>query len=255
MLSLRNIRVARDGRQILAVPALTIDPSAFTVILGHNGSGKSTMMNLLAKQALPDQGAIELDGQALSAISARDFARKVAFLPQQLPQIDGLTVFELVSLGRYPWRGMLGRWRDEDSRLVRQAMRDTDVLHQAERPVELLSGGERQRAWLAMLLAQESPLILLDEPTSALDLAHQYELMSLLSRLNHQSGRGIIAILHDVNLAARYAQRIIALKHGQVFFDGAPAQLLDSPLLTGLFGIPIQLLPQDTSRPPIAVVA
>jgi iron-chelate-transporting ATPase len=255
MLCLRNILVERDGRQILSLPSITIDPTAFTVILGHNGSGKSTLMNLLAKQTQPDQGSITLGDQPLAAISARDFARKVAFLPQQLPQVDGLTVAELVRLGRYPWRGMLGRWRDDDAALVQQAMQDTDVLHQAQRPVEQLSGGERQRAWLAMLLAQQSPLILLDEPTSALDLAHQYELMALLSRLNRQYGRGIIIILHDVNLATRFAQRIIALKHGQGFFDGTPEQLLDSPLLTRLFEIPISLLPRECDALPVAVVA
>lgn len=255
MLSLRNVRVERDGRTILSLPALQFDPSAFTVILGHNGSGKSTLMNLLARQLEPDRGEVTLDGRPLAAIAARDFARKVAFLPQQLPQVDGLTVAELVRLGRYPWRGMLGRWRAGDHQRVRQALQDTDIAHHAGRPLDRLSGGERQRAWIAMLLAQESPLILLDEPTSALDLAHQYELMALLARLNRGSGRGIIAILHDVNLAARYAGRIVALKRGELFFDGPPAQLLDSPLLSGLFDIPIRLLPRGADLPPVAVVA
>jgi iron complex transport system ATP-binding protein len=255
MLSLHDIRVERDGSQVLALPAMTIDPAAFTAILGHNGSGKSTLMNLLARQIKPDAGGIELEGRPLGAISARDFARRVAFLPQQLPPVDGLSVAELVRLGRYPWRGMLGRWQDEDARLVQQAMHDTDIRHLAQRPVDQLSGGERQRAWLAMLLAQQSPLILLDEPTSALDLAHQYELMSLLARLNRDHGRGMVVILHDVNLAARYAQRIVALKHGRLYFDGTPQELLDAALLTELFGLPMQLMSGGAARQPVAVVA
>lgn len=254
MLSLRDIRVCRDGRNILALPALDLDPRQFTVILGHNGSGKSTLLNLLARQLPPDHGHIRLDGRALAAYSSRDFARRVAFLPQRLPEVAGLTVAELVRLGRYPWRGLLGRWQAEDAALIAQAMRDTDIAHHAGHLADLLSGGERQRAWIAMLLAQQSPLLLLDEPTSALDLAHQYELMALLRTLNHEQGRGIVAILHDVNLAARYADRIVALKRGELFFDGTPEQLLDSPRLSALYDIDIRLLPHAGGRP-VAVVA
>lgn len=255
MLSLHHIRVIREGRQILSLPELELDTQRITVILGHNGSGKSTLMNLLARQTVPDEGDIRLDGRPLKAFSPKDFARRVAFLPQRLPDVAGMTVAELVRLGRYPWRGILGRWQADDAKLVKQAMHDTDIAHYADHIADLLSGGERQRAWIAMLLAQESPLILLDEPTSALDLAHQYDLMTLLSRLNRESGRGIVAILHDINLAARYADRIIALKRGELFFDGTPAQLLDSPLLTRLYDIPIQLLPQSDGKHPVAVVA
>ena len=255
MLSLRDIRVCRDGRQILALPALDLDPGRFTVILGHNGSGKSTLMNLLARQLLPDHGQITLDGQPLAALSSRDFARRVAFLPQRLPEVAGLTVAELVRLGRYPWRGLLGRWQADDAAIVQEAMRATDIAHHASHLTDLLSGGERQRAWIAMLLAQQSPLILLDEPTSALDLAHQYELMALLAELNHRSGRGIVVILHDVNLAARYADRIVALKRGELFFDGTPDELLHSSQLSALYDIEIRLLPHEQGARPVAVVA
>ncbi|MFC3533832.1 ABC transporter ATP-binding protein [Vogesella facilis] len=255
MLSLRDIRVCRDERTILALPALTLDPGQFTVILGHNGSGKSTLMNLLARQLQPDHGAITLDGQTLAAYASREFARRVAFLPQRLPEAAGLTVAELVRLGRYPWRGLLGRWQAEDAAIVQQAMRATDIGHHAGHLADLLSGGERQRAWIAMLLAQQAPLLLLDEPTSALDLAHQYELMVLLRRLNREQGRGIVAILHDINLAARYADRIVALKRGELFFDGTPHELLHSPRLSALFDIDIRLLPREQGAHPVAVVA
>ncbi len=254
MFRLNDIRVLRDGRQTLALDELRIAGYAFTVILGHNGSGKSTLMNLLARQLTPDQGRIELDGRPLEGYAQRDFARHVAFLPQRLPEVAGLSVSELVRLGRFPWRGLLGRWRAEDPRQIEQAMAQTDVAGYAEHLADSLSGGERQRAWIAMLLAQQSPLLLLDEPTSALDLGHQYELMELLRQLNRDTGRGIVAILHDINLTTRYADRIIALKRGELFFDGSPDALLDSPRLGQLYDIDIELLEQP-GRGRIAVVA
>lgn len=255
MLTLRDIRVERQGRSVLQLPALQLDGRAFTVILGHNGSGKSTLMNLLARQLQPDQGQLQLNGQPLNRLSARQFARAVAYLPQRLPEVAGLTVAELVGLGRYPWQGAFGRWSAADSAIVAEAMRAADVTQHAGHEAELLSGGERQRAWIAMLLAQQSPLLLLDEPTSALDLAHQYQLMGLLRQLNRDSGRGVVVVLHDINLAARHADRIVALQQGRLYFDGSPLELLHSPRLSGLYGVDIQLLPQAGQPCPVAVVA
>lgn len=255
MLKLNDIQVRRDGRLTLALDELQLAGDQFTVILGHNGSGKSTLMNLIARQLQPDTGTLQLDGKPLSSFSQREFARRVAFLPQRLPDVAGLTVRELVRLGRFPWRGLLGRWQAEDQQMIEQAMAQTDVEQYADHLADILSGGERQRAWIAMLLAQQSPLILLDEPTSALDLAHQYELMTLLRELNLGTGRGIVAILHDINLTARYADRIVALKQGRVFFDGTPDELLHSPLLSGLYDIDIELIEQPGSARKIAVVA
>ena len=255
MLKLRDIEVRRGERVTLALDELHLEGDRFTVILGHNGSGKSTLMNLLARQLEPTRGSLLLDDQPLSRFSARDFARRVAFLPQHLPDVAGLTVRELVRLGRFPWRGLLGRWRAEDHAAVDQALAQTDVAHYAEQLADGLSGGERQRAWIAMLLAQHSPLLLLDEPTSALDLAHQYELMGLLRQLNRDSGRGIVAILHDINLTARHADRVIALKQGRIFFDGSPDELLDGPLLSQLYDIDIELIEQPGGARKIAVVA
>ncbi len=255
MLNLQDITVRHDGRATLDIPRLDIEEDAFTVILGHNGSGKSTLMNLIARQTEPAEGHLRLDGRPLDAYSQREFARRVAFLPQRLPEVAGLTVRELVRLGRFPWRGLLGRWRAEDLDAVEQAMRETDVHQFADHLADTLSGGERQRAWIAMLLAQASPLILLDEPTSALDLSHQYELMALLRMFNQTAGRGIVAILHDVNLTTRFADRIIALKQGRVFFDGTPDELLSSELLSALYDIDIQLVEQPGAARRIAVVA
>ncbi|MCQ4311666.1 ABC transporter ATP-binding protein [Pseudomonas stutzeri] len=255
MLSLHDIQVRRDGRIILALDHLQLAEGQFTVILGHNGSGKSTLMNLIARQFTPDTGRIALEGKPLGAYSQREFARRVAFLPQHLPEVAGLTVRELVRLGRFPWRGLLGRWQAEDSQVIERALRQTDIAHFADHLADSLSGGERQRAWIAMLLAQESPLLLLDEPTSALDLAHQYQLMALLRELNRETGRGIIAILHDVNLATRYADRIVALKGGRLFFDGTAEQLLSGERLSALYEIDIELIDQPGQGRKIAVVS
>lgn len=252
---MNDIEVRRDGRLTLALDELQLAGDQFTVILGHNGSGKSTLMNLIARQLQPDTGTLQLDGKPLASFSQREFARRVAFLPQRLPDVAGLTVRELVRLGRFPWRGLLGRWQAEDQRMIERAMAQTDVEQYADHLADTLSGGERQRAWIAMLLAQQSPLILLDEPTSALDLAHQYELMTLLRELNLATGRGIVAILHDINLTARYADRIVALKQGRVFFDGSPEELLNNPLLSQLYDIDIELIEQPGSARKIAVVA
>lgn len=255
MLSLQNIAVHRDGRTILKLNELEIASDQFTVILGQNGSGKSTLMNLMARQFPPDSGTITLDNQPLTTWSSQSFAQRVAYLPQHLLEVAGLTVYELIRLGRFPWRGLLGRWRDEDQAIITTALEQTHLTHYADHLVDTLSGGERQRAWIAMLLAQASPLILLDEPTSALDLAHQYDVIALLRKLNHQTGRGIVVILHDVNLSCRFADRIIAMRHGELFFDGPPERLLDSTLLSTLYGIKIELIAQPSYPHKIAVVA
>lgn len=255
MLELNNLGVHRQGRDILSVDHLRLATNEVTVILGHNGSGKSTLMKLLARQLLPDWGELRLNDRPLATYSQRELAREIAFLPQQLPAVAGMDVRELVLQGRYPWRGLLSRWSEQDHRLVEEAMAQTDVLQYADQLTDLLSGGERQRAWVAMLLAQQSPLLLLDEPTSALDLSHQYELMSLLHRLNRDTGRGMVVILHDINLAMRYADRILALKQGRPVFDGSPAELMSESTLSDLYDIDIRLCAHPERDAPVAVVA
>lgn len=255
MLELNDISVCRDGREILSIENLSIQPDQFTVILGHNGSGKSTLMNLLARQIEPDSGVIQLNGQPIDNYSQRQLAQQIAFLPQRLPEVAGLSVRELVRLGRFPWRGAFGSWQAEDAEIITAAIKDTDMVHYTKHLTDQLSGGERQRAWVAMLLAQQSPLLLLDEPTSALDLSHQYELMTLLRRLNQQAQRGVTVILHDVNLAARYADRIIALKKGQLIFDGGPNELLSTSVLSELYGIHIHIIEHPVLASKVAVIA
>lgn len=253
-LRLEDIGVHRDGRRILEIDALDIGGREFTVILGQNGSGKSTLLRLLARQLTPDRGRIWLGGEPLAALGQRAFARAVAYLPQHLPTSEDILVAELVKLGRFPWRGLLGSWRPQDAHIVAAAMEQADVLRFADARLSQLSGGELQRAWLAMLLAQQGQLMLLDEPTSALDLAHQYDLMRRLKRLGRATGCGIVVVLHDINLAMDVADRILALKDGRVFFDRPAAAAGEAGTLSALYGIALQVVDLASSGRKFAVV-
>ncbi|WMN89706.1 ABC transporter ATP-binding protein [Vibrio parahaemolyticus] len=252
MFQLSNIQIVRGGRQILGIDQLNIPTNELTVVLGHNGSGKSTLVNLLSGQMSPDKGSVELNGQNLSSLKTKELAKQIAYLPQKLPASAGLTVEELVRLGRFPWRGALGRWNAEDKQIISQAMQRTGVTPFAQALADDLSGGERQRAWVSMLLVQQSPILILDEPTSALDVHHQFQLMALLSELNKTENVGIIVILHDLNLALRYATHIVALKKGQIAFEGKADMLLDEARLSELYESPITLIDHPTPADTLA---
>ncbi len=242
MYSLSGVKVIRDKRTILDINQLEIPTNELTVVLGHNGSGKSTLVNLLSGQVKPDEGQVALNQQPLSGLSAKTLAKQVAYLPQKLPASAGLTVRELVRLGRFPWRGVLGRWQTRDQEIIHEAMQKTGVLPFADSLADMLSGGERQRAWVAMLLAQQTPVLILDEPTSALDIHHQYQLMGLLEQLNQEHGCGVIVILHDLNLTLRYATHVVALSQGKVVFNGETENLAQENRLTDLYKTPIKLI-------------
>ncbi|WP_286917397.1 MULTISPECIES: ATP-binding cassette domain-containing protein [Pseudomonas] len=206
-------------------------------LIGHNGSGKSTLIKLLARQQAASQGTVKLDGVPLADWKNREFARQVAYLPQQLPAADGLSVRELVRFGRYPWHGALGRMSEEDHAQVEQALELTHTRAYAERLVDNLSGGERQRVWLAMLLAQNSRYLLLDEPTSALDIAHQIEVLGLIRELSHKLDLGVVVVLHEINMAARYCDHLVALHSGRLLVQGPPAELMNAEVLESIYGI------------------
>ncbi|MDN2483490.1 ABC transporter ATP-binding protein [Vibrio agarivorans] len=254
MYRLSDITVIKESRTILNVPSLDIPSDKLTVILGHNGSGKSTLVNLLAGQAKPDQGSVKLNGSALSTLSAKKLAQEIAYLPQHLPQASGLTVKELVKLGRYPWRGVFGRFNSNDDEIISQAMCATQVESYSNHSAEKLSGGERQRAWISMLIAQQSPVLILDEPTSALDIHHQYQVLELLKTLNTQQGKGVLVILHDLNLTLRFADHVIALKQGEVVFSGSTNEIADEATLSELYHTPIKLMGHPTQQHKVAVV-
>jgi len=213
-----------------------------TALLGHNGSGKSTLLKVLARQMSPSSGNASLLGSSFRTTGAREFARTVGYLPQHPPGTDGLTVRELVALGRYPWRGPLGRYTSEDHRFIDQAIRDTGLDHFQHRSVDTLSGGERQRAWIAMLLAQQTRCLLLDEPISALDVKHQVETLRLVHRLAEERELTVIVVLHDVDLAARFCDRLVALKGGRLIADGSPRDIMDSGTLESIYGVPMGVM-------------
>jgi iron complex transport system ATP-binding protein len=250
MYVLKDLRFTATGRDLLQPLSLQIPDGRVTGLIGHNGSGKSTLIKLLARQQAATGGAVELDGRPLHDWSDREFARQVAYLPQQLPSVEGLTVRDLVGFGRYPWHGALGRLGDEDHMRIDRAMVLTDITRFADRWVDSLSGGERQRVWLAMLLAQDSRYLLLDEPTSALDIAHQVDLLALVRELSRDLGLGVTVVLHDINMAARYCDHLIALHGGRLLAQGSPADLLRSDTLEAIYGIPMGVLahPHDGTR-------
>lgn len=254
MFRLDGVSFALPQRTLLYPLSLDIPQGQMVGLIGHNGSGKSTLLKMLARQQTASAGRVLLDNKALGDWNDRDFARQVAYLPQQLPTADSLSVRELVGFGRYPWHGLLGRFSAEDHTKVREALELTDTERFAERMVDSLSGGERQRVWLAMLLAQNSRYLLLDEPTSALDIAHQVDVLGLVHRLSRQLGLSVIVVLHDINMAARYCDRLIALHSGRLLLDGSPAELMTEANLQAIYGLPMQVLSHPQGQQPIAVV-
>ncbi|KVF16411.1 ABC transporter ATP-binding protein [Burkholderia cepacia] len=239
--SLERVSYVASGRPLLQSITLAIEPACVTGLVGHNGSGKSTLVKLLARQLAPTAGTIRYAGKPLADWGARQFARQVAYLPQQTPPTDGMTVHELVALGRYPWHGALGRFGEEDAEHVERAMRAADVLRHADRPVDILSGGERQRAWLAMLVAQDCRCMLLDEPTSALDLNHQLSVLELVRTLCATRAMSAVVVLHDVNMAARFCDRIVALREGRLLMRERAADIMDPVHLESIYGVPMRV--------------
>ena len=224
------------GRTLLGPLSLSIPGGAFVGLIGHNGSGKSTLLKMLARQQ-SGEGAVRFRGRALAEWGDRAFAREVAYLPQSTPAGSGLLVKELVALGRYPWHGALGRFGAADREKVTAALGLTGVAALADRSVDTLSGGERQRAWIAMLVAQDTRALLLDEPISALDIAHQIEILTVIRDLAHRQGTGVLAVLHDVNMAGRFCDHIIALRGGRLIAQGRPAEILQPEPLEAIYGI------------------
>ena len=242
-----------DGRTILAPLTLSFPHGEVIGLVGQNGSGKSTLLKMLARQNSPTSGTLRFEGRPLGAWGARDFARRVAYLPQDLPTGTGLKVRELVRLGRYPWHGALGRFTEADAAEAEGAMERTGTLELAERDVDTLSGGERQRVWLAMLVAQDAGCLLLDEPISALDVAHQIDILSLIRRLSHERSLCVVVVLHDVNMAARFCDRIVALRGGRLVANETPEGFMSPPVLDSVYGMAMEVLPRPGSAIGVAV--
>jgi iron complex transport system ATP-binding protein len=253
-MTLDDVGVSVAEAVLLKPLSLSISTRGVTGLVGQNGSGKSTLLKLLARQLMPTRGTITFDGKPLPAWREREFARAVAFLPQHTPLATGLTVRELVSLGRYPWHGALGRFSDADRQKVDEAMTLTSTDDVSERFVDTLSGGERQRVWLAMLIAQDARLLLLDEPLSALDMAHQLSVMTLVRRLTLEQDLAVLIVLHDINLAARYCDEIIALKHGELVARGTPGDFMTPARLEEIYEVAMDVFRHPEMDVPVAYV-
>ncbi|MGV3346797.1 Fe3+-hydroxamate ABC transporter ATP-binding protein FhuC [Enterobacteriaceae bacterium LUAb1] len=249
-----NTSFAVPGRTLLQPLSLSFPAGKVCGLIGHNGSGKSTLLKILGRHQAATKGEVLLNQRPLADWSSKAFAREVAYLPQQLPAAEGMTVRELVAIGRYPWHGALGRYSVEDRERVEDAITLTGLKPLAGRLVDSLSGGERQRAWIAMLVAQNSRCLLLDEPTSALDIAHQVDVLALIQRLSRQRGLTVIAVLHDINMAARYCDYLIALRAGEIIASGSPLDIMQADVLEKIYGIAMDIMPRPQGGAPVSFV-
>ena len=251
-LEARGLVVAYDGKVVVDGVDLALPEGSFTVVLGPNASGKSTVLRALARVLKPESGDVLFDGRALGEYGSKELARRMGLLPQDAIAPEGMRVADLVSRGRYPHHSALQRWTSADDDATRDALAATNTADLAERYVDQLSGGQRQRVWVALLLAQQTPVMLLDEPTTFLDIAHQYELLDLLRDLNGQ-GKTVIAVLHDLNQAARYADNLVLMKEGRVVATGAPSDLLTAERVGDVFGIDAVVAPDPVTGTPMVV--
>lgn len=251
-LEARGLVVAYDGKVVVDGVDLALPEGSFTVILGPNASGKSTVLRALARVLKPESGDVLFDGRALGEYGSKELARRMGLLPQDAIAPEGMRVADLVSRGRYPHHSALQRWTSADDSATREALAATNTADLAERYVDQLSGGQRQRVWVALLLAQQTPVMLLDEPTTFLDIAHQYELLDLLRELNEQ-GKTVIAVLHDLNQAARYADNLVLMKEGRVVATGTPSELITAERVGDVFGIDAVVTPDPVTGTPMVV--
>lgn len=247
-----DVTIKYDDRVISQNLSVKIPGGSFTVIVGPNACGKSTLLRTLSKLIKPSAGQVLLDGKAITTYKSKEVARILGLLPQSSTAPDGITVANLVAHGRYPHQSFIKQWNEEDEAAVQSAMQLTYTSELSHRFVDELSGGQRQRVWVAMVLAQQTPLLLLDEPTTYLDIAHQIELLELFNDLNQQ-GRTIIAVLHDLNHAARYANHIIAMKNGQIIAQGTPHEIVTEQLVEEVFGLKCKIIEDPISHTPLVI--
>lgn len=250
-----GLTLAYDKRTIAEDLTVPVPDRSFTVVVGPNACGKSTLLRALSRMLKPVAGSVLLDGQDISSLPAKKVARTLGLLPQSSIAPDGITVAELVARGRYPHQGLLRQWSEGDERVVGESMAATGVADLADRMVDELSGGQRQRVWIAMALAQETPLLLLDEPTTYLDIAHQIEILDLCAHLHEEEGRTLVAVLHDLNHAARYATHLIAMRDGKVVAAGAPNDIVTADMVEEVFGLPCRVIDDPETGTPLVVPA
>ncbi|MEV2190906.1 ABC transporter ATP-binding protein [Streptomyces phaeochromogenes] len=251
-LRVESATIGYDRRIISEHLSVAIPDESFTVIVGPNACGKSTLLRSLSRLLKPSAGQVVLDGADINSYKTKDVARRVGLLPQTSIAPDGITVADLVARGRYPHQGIIRQWTEDDERAVLRAMHQTSVADLSGRLVDELSGGQRQRVWVAMALAQHTDIMLLDEPTTFLDITHQIELMELFTDLHHV-GHTLVAVLHDLNHAARYGTHLIAMKDGAVVVEGTPDEVVTAELVEEVFGLRCLVVPDPVAGSPQVV--
>ncbi|WP_433405194.1 ABC transporter ATP-binding protein [Streptomyces sp. CA-146814] len=249
----KDLHLGYDDRAVVTGLDLAVPPGRITAIVGANACGKSTLLRALARLLAPRAGAVSLDGRTLHAIPTRELAQQLGILPQSPVAPEGLTVIDLVNRGRSPHQTWWRQWTKADEHAVHDALAATGTTDLADRAVDELSGGQRQRAWIAMAVAQGTPVLLLDEPTTYLDLAHQIDVLDLVVDLNRREGRTIVMVLHDLNQACRYADHVIAMKKGSIVAEGAPADVITAETVEDVFGLRCQVTTDPVSRTPLVI--
>ena len=253
VLNAKNLTLQYDQRRVVEDLTAELPEGKMTMIVGANACGKSTLLRGLSRLLKPAGGTVTLDGKDIHTRPAKELARILGLLPQHPTAPDGILVRDLVSRGRYPHQGFFRSWSTADDLAVQRALEATETLELAERNVDELSGGQRQRVWIAMALAQETEVLLLDEPTTYLDLAHQVEVLDLITDLNRQRGTTVAIVLHDLNLAARYADHVIAMKGGKIVAEGTAADVVTEDLVRDVFGLDSRVLPDPISGTPLII--
>ncbi|GGN93534.1 ABC transporter ATP-binding protein [Saccharibacillus kuerlensis] len=252
-LSTSNLDIAYEDRLIVKDLNIEIPQGKITALVGANGSGKSTILKTMARLMRPKNGSVLLDGKSIHKQSTREVAKQLAILPQTPTAPEGLTVTELVSYGRFPHQKGFGALKTEDKKVVEWALDVTGMREFHDRPIDQLSGGQRQRAWIAMALAQETDILFLDEPTTYLDMAHQLEVLQLLHDLNKTEGRTIVMVVHDLNHASRFAQHMIAIKHGEALAAGTPLEVMCPLVMHEVFGIEADIVTDPRTGVPLCL--
>jgi iron complex transport system ATP-binding protein len=252
-LEIERLTLGYGERDVVHELDLVIHPGEVTAIVGPNACGKSTLLRSMTRLLPPRSGRVLFDGKSVHSMPAKQLARRLGLLPQSPIAPEGITVGDLVGRGRHPHQRTLSRWSHADDRAVTSALRATDTLGLVDRAVDELSGGQRQRVWIAMALAQESEILLLDEPTTFLDVSHQVEVLDLLTELNRANGTTIVMVLHDLNLAARYADHLIALREGRLYASGRPSEILEPGLVKDVFGMPSTVIDDPVSGKPLMI--